>query len=257
MAATWQEIFARSFQTPIGGGARTALFLTAWLIYLADRLVDSLSLGNEMPMSLRQAFCRRHRRAWSGAIALIAAVDAAVILRWLHPDLIGAGAVCGIATVGYLVVNATSKIWRVFPIKEVTIGVLFAIGTVLAPALAVRAITFPMVGSFGLFAVLASMNCLTIADWERELDCSQRKISAGTEFSSLARTVFVGCLLTTGLAGAMAVREPATRAVFIAIAIAAISLCMLGRFGDRLRPDVRTALADLALLTPLVGALLP
>src|SRR3954447_10807188 len=63
VAITWQLLFAKSFGIAVANGDTLALFLTAWLIYLADRLGDSMSLGAGGVMSLRQRFCRRHLRA--------------------------------------------------------------------------------------------------------------------------------------------------------------------------------------------------
>src|SRR3954463_7913322 len=79
VAVTWQWLFARSFQVPIARGATAALFLTAWLIYLADRLVDSLSLEPRAPQSLRQGFCLRHRGFWLVAVPLLALADLFVV----------------------------------------------------------------------------------------------------------------------------------------------------------------------------------
>src|SRR3954463_15912958 len=66
VAVAWQWLFARSFQVPIARGATAALFLTAWLIYLTDRLVDSVLLERWAPLSLRQEFCLRYRWLWVG-----------------------------------------------------------------------------------------------------------------------------------------------------------------------------------------------
>src|SRR2546423_12173695 len=81
VAVAWLWLFARTFQIPLQVGNSVALFLTAWLIYLGDRLADSASLEPDGPQSLRQQFCRRHRRLWIIMIALIAGLDAYVIWR--------------------------------------------------------------------------------------------------------------------------------------------------------------------------------
>ena len=56
-------------------------FLTAWLIYLGDRLADSATIEANGPQSLRQQFCRRHRRIWVVTLALVTGLDAYVIWR--------------------------------------------------------------------------------------------------------------------------------------------------------------------------------
>jgi hypothetical protein len=56
VAVAWLGLFARSFHTPLQAGNCIALFLTAWLIYLADRFADCDSLEPGSPRSLRQEF---------------------------------------------------------------------------------------------------------------------------------------------------------------------------------------------------------
>ena len=56
VAICWQWIFAYNFHLSVPPGHRAALFLTAWLIYLADRFGDSLSLVAGQPNSARQQF---------------------------------------------------------------------------------------------------------------------------------------------------------------------------------------------------------
>jgi len=54
VAASWQWLFAHTFKLEIEHGARVALFLTAWLIYLADRYADAAALDEDEQKSLRQ-----------------------------------------------------------------------------------------------------------------------------------------------------------------------------------------------------------
>src|SRR5215217_1379810 len=57
VAISWEWLFARSFDIPVAPGGTAALFVTAWLIYVADRFGDSVSLDLGVPTSLRQRFC--------------------------------------------------------------------------------------------------------------------------------------------------------------------------------------------------------
>jgi len=75
VAVSWAWVFGRSFSISVTPGAACALFLTGWVIYLADRFGDSLSTDPAAATSLRQRFCLRHSAAWIGAIALAAAAD--------------------------------------------------------------------------------------------------------------------------------------------------------------------------------------
>ena len=77
VSVAWLWLFARTFHASVDPVNCAALFLTAWLIYLADRLADSYSLQDGGPRSLRHEFCLNHRQIWIGALAVIAATDAA------------------------------------------------------------------------------------------------------------------------------------------------------------------------------------
>ena len=68
VAITWQWLFGRSFGISLTASSRAALFLTAWLIYLADRLADTWALRSDDPRSLRQAFCERYSVLYVGHI---------------------------------------------------------------------------------------------------------------------------------------------------------------------------------------------
>ena len=105
VAVSWQMLFARSFGYPVAGGEMVALFLTAWLIYLADRFGDSLAVDPRGPASLRQRFCSRHRRAWLAVIVIVAVADVAVVATQLERQTLLAGGSVGLFAVVYLVVN--------------------------------------------------------------------------------------------------------------------------------------------------------
>ena len=81
VSVTWLWLFARTFHATVAPAGYAALFLTAWLIYLGDRLADTYSLRDGEPRSLRHEFCRNHRHLWIGALAVIAATDAWLIWR--------------------------------------------------------------------------------------------------------------------------------------------------------------------------------
>src|SRR5437588_9682586 len=95
VAVTWLWLFARTFHVPFQIGNAVALFLTAWLIYLADRLADSSTLKPDLPRSLRQDFCLQHRELWIVTIALVAGFDTYVIWRTTALQTFLVGAVVG------------------------------------------------------------------------------------------------------------------------------------------------------------------
>jgi hypothetical protein len=248
VAVAWLWLFARTFEVPLRIGNVVALFLTAWLIYLGDRFADAISLKPGLPRSLRQEFCLRHRESWIATVALVAGFDAYVIWRTTAVQTFLVGAVVGVLALIYLVANhPLGLIWRSLPAKEMAIGILFAAGTAVAllpqiprtPAFGVAAIAF---------AALCSLNCISIASWERELDRAQRKVSVATRHPSVTRLVGKACLALGLAAVAVAIILRAAAPIFACISVSALLLTWL----DASWADERTALADLVLLTPVI-----
>ncbi|HEX8679594.1 MAG TPA: hypothetical protein VF683_06530, partial [Chthoniobacterales bacterium] len=168
VAVSWQWLFARSFRIEISSGTTAALFLTAWVIYLADRFGDAGSLGGASAVSLRQQFCLRHRHAWRWLIAIVVAIDVAMVATQLDWPAVGVGTAVGALAFVYLLVNRRrAGVWRSLPLKEVSIGFIFAAGVMVG---LVREFTTTMLPAWLLFGSLCALNCISIALWERELD---------------------------------------------------------------------------------------
>lgn len=251
VAICWQWLFARSFHIAVSGPARGALFLTAWLIYLIDRLADSHSLKTSSEKSPRQEFCLRHTRVWIGLILGIALLDGAVIFSQLERRLILSGALLGSAALIYLALNsAFNWLWKTVPIKEVVIGFLFALGTLLVLAPEFFSATSTSIIAAILFATLCSLNCMSIAAWERDLDRSQEKHSIATRFPSLDVWVRRSCLLLAAVSLMVVAIDHALLALGVCLATSAALLALLHWMS--IQRDARAALADLVLLTPAV-----
>jgi hypothetical protein len=268
VAIAWLWLFARTFHVPFQIGNALALFLTAWLIYLADRFADSSTLKPDLRRSLRQSFCLEHREIWIVMIALVAGFDAYVIWRTTALQTFLVGAVVGLVAVLYLVANhPLGLIWRSLPAKELAIGILFAAGTVVALLPAIPTTPGFMFAAIE-FAALCSLNCISVAVWECELDRAQRKVSIATWHPNIARAVGNVCLVLALTSLGLAIVFRAASLLFGCISVSALLLRWLGASSDlkegrfeiapavsnrrSLGPDDRTALADLVLLTPAV-----
>jgi hypothetical protein len=111
---------------------------------------------------------------------------------------------------------------------------------------------------------LCALNCISIADWERELDLAQEKASIATRHPSVTRRVAVICAVLALVSLALAMAQGPATPIFACISMSALLLGWLnasadikeGRFQNRrslgIDRDQRTALADLVLLTPIV-----
>jgi hypothetical protein len=257
VACTWQWFFAQNFRVALPVVSRVALFLTAWLIYLIDRLADSISLPGDSAKTLREAFCLRHKNVWMGLILAIALLDTAFVFRRLDHDVFVAGIFLGVIAIIYLTINfAFGKLWTAIPVKEIAVGFLFAAGTLLALApqlfLERSTITRSTIAAF-IFACLCSLNCMSIAVWERDLDQAQGKHSIATRWprSDPFVRIFAVVLAMTSLL--LGILKPQLWPLASCFAVSASLLAALHFIpADR---GERTALADLVLLTPLAWPL--
>lgn len=253
VAVAWLWLFARTFQAPIHPGNAVALFLTAWLIYLADRLADASSLKAESPRSLRQNFCLRHREIWISALLLIGGFDLYVIWRSIDAGTFFAGAVVGVLALIYLALNyPRGLIWRSLPAKEISIGLLFTAGTLVALLPSAPPLGAPFLACGLAYACLCSLNCISIARWERHLDRAQGKVSVATLHPGFARRAGTICAGLALVSFGIAIIQRPAAPVFGCVGVSALLLALLDIVAGRLGNDQRTAMADLVLLTPVI-----
>jgi hypothetical protein len=140
--------------------------------------------------------------------------------------------------------------WWSIPMKEKAIGILFAAGTTLAVVAQLRGLTISFAAAVILFALLCTLNCLSIAAWERELDVAQGKASFVTGWPAVAQALKpIGYALAVVALGC-AIFWRFAFPLWLCLAVSAFLLVRLN-LSDRLPRDSRTALADLVLLTPL------
>ena len=252
VAVAWQHLFATTFAVPVSPANRAALFLTAWLIYLADRFGDSVSLPRNARRSRRQEFCARHRKLWLVALGFVALADVGLIATRLEFGAVVAGVVIGAIALIYLVVNQRwSQLWRILPVKEMTIGLLFAAGTMASLLPAFPALTPSFILSAALFAVLCTLNCICIARWERELDLAQGRGSMATAWPRVAQRGSGQRSCSRAWRLRFSVFDRAAASVYGCIGFSAAALAVLDTLGEDLSGDVRTACADLVLFTPI------
>jgi hypothetical protein len=253
VAVAWQWLFGHSFHISLTGSSRVSLFVTAWVIYLADRFADAVSLRPEDPKSLRQQFCLYHAPKWVALLAGVAFLDGWIISRYLDEATVVAGLFVGAASLCYLATNYwLGGIWQIVPIKEISIGSLFAAGTIAALVPKVEQWSPALIASFLFFAFLCSLNCISIAIWERVLDQTQNKNSLATRWPAAGRYLRISVIVLACLSLVIGLVTKAPLIPFILIETSALLLGLLDLVGSRIPRDKRTALADLILLTPLL-----
>jgi len=201
------------------------MFCAVWIIYAADRLLDTRTHADEL--ELRHHFHARHRRALLKAICF-----AAVALALLTPSITWAQLRLDVvlASVLFVWMLTIHTLRRALP-KEFLVGPFFAAAAFI-PCANWLHILLPAV----LFAALCTLNCLSIRAWEQR--------AASPTYATLALMV-------------IAAATPTLRPITAAIALAALLLLVLQRTGRRFDATTLRALADLALLTPLLLAFWP
>ena len=252
VALAWQELFARALGIAVRHDARLALFLTAWLIYLADRAADTFKLRGSDVLCIRQRFCLRHRRLWIVTLAFVGVADGVCLWGSLDPHLFRPGLAVGAASIVYLIINSLGRVWRLLPVKELLIGLLFSVGTFLAPAVVARELRPDILLAFAAFAAVCTLNCIAIAAWECDLDLLQGKESIATRYlltqSRICLLAVAIALVAIGLG--LVLFNSAT--VFCCVAVSAALIGILDLQKNQIARDVRTAMADLALLAPVL-----
>lgn len=238
-------MLARSFGIALVFNERVALFLTAWFIYLIDRVADSFTVPPSAPLSARQEFYRTHRIAMISLAMILALADTIVALTLRGSATFQRGGIIAGAIVLYLAINHFApRLWRWLPLKELAIGFLFALGT--ASALSFRQ---PAVYFFG---ALCAVNCLTVSALEMELDDAQGR---QTFFTAWPRATRLPLVLSWIITFGAVVNIPSGGDIAWCIALSAIFLGWLNRIA--FNRDAVVAFADLALLTPIPFLLMP
>lgn len=238
VAALWTWFVARATHTRVPPALVAAMFLAVWILYAADRLLDTRHLhsrawirrGHEL--EARHLFHFRHRRAFLSVIPLAAMALAALLPDLLtvtiHLYLIEGGVLIG----WFLLVHGTRS---QLP-KELVVGLYFAAAT-FTPTLARRAQPPPaLLIDAALFATVCTLNCLFIEAWEDEVHGRN------------ARLVTTGAVLFAASLGTSVLTR--FRGIPVACGVAAALLLGLNALRSTLSRTHLRAAADLALLTP-------
>jgi hypothetical protein len=258
VAVVWSELFARSTGGSISWVEASGLALVVWVIYVFDRLLDGRGAPRTVVLKARHLFCRRHR-APLASLLLVAALFI-FYLAACHLHAAEMGAALGLAAILALYMacihlGRSRTLW-IFP-KEILVGTLFVAGVTL-PCWS-RSVWFPWNTAlpFMLFALLCSLNCLSIECWENCVGDGAASGATDDRPNSLVawadrRINLVSVLLAT--AAGLAALLPETSRAFcyplVAIGGGSVLLLLLNCGRRRLSPPALRVLADAALLLP-------
>jgi hypothetical protein len=228
VAVLWQTLFLRCLGAPAGWLPALVLFLTVWLIYVADRLLDTrAALATE-----RHVFYRRHFRAALIVWCVVLTATAALVSRQVAGPLLAKG-MAMLAAVGVylLAIHGLGSHRLVIGLKEASVAGLFAVGTSLTAWNWI--LTRSDVLTVILFSALCWLNCVAIQQWE-----------SGPERWRIGR--IAACIALVGIALLHRDRPILASAESISL----VGLVFLDVFHRRLSPEALRVLADVALLSP-------
>jgi hypothetical protein len=237
VASLWQNLAAQDAGLSLSLASKIALPLSVWVIYLADRLMDSLRMES-VNTPARHTFYRSYRVVGI-CLLLFASALLTGSLHFLPAVVLHNGLLVGVFVGVYLVIIHALPAWlrRYLP-KELAVAVIFAAGTTLSVWSRMTnpsAILLPAV----LFALLCWLNCSAIDVWE----CGGSNwrvthltpVSLGLCGVSLVLLMFTSCHL-----------------FLLAIALCSLGYCWLQWARTSFDADAVRVLADLPLLVPVV-----
>jgi hypothetical protein len=253
VAVCWQWIFTRSFGINLPSVIYLVLALSAWTIYLADRLLDVFrSAPNELATE-RHRFTRKHSGKLIVLLILAATLDLTLIICFVPMILAITGCVtAALLGIYYLIrLGFTGKIGTLIP-REVLCGMLFALGSAIGPhAFAPVSLNeFDYFLPVVFFGLVCSASCILISIWECDADIASNDPSFASSRSRLIphiSTVLSGLVF---ISAALAFFESSQ--ILLATALSALALRITLHFEQQLSRPLLRALADALLLTPLV-----
>jgi len=257
VAVSWQWLFARSFGIELPPVIHIVLALSAWCIYLADRLLDVFRTQASDLATERHRFTRKYCGRLIIVLVLAALVNVILIIRVVPLNLIITGcATAALLGIYYLIrLGFTGKIGSLIP-REFLCGMLFALGSAIGPhAFAPDGLhEFQFFLPVTFFGFVCSASCILISIWERDADLASSDSSFATSRAYLIPHVStaLSCLVVSSAALAFF----SSWQLFAATALAALALRITLHFEKNLSRPMRRALADALLLTPLIFLLI-
>jgi hypothetical protein len=267
VAIVWTLAFAWAARITLPAWVPTLLALTAWSVYMADRLLDARSAlitDRLHRLRLRHHFHWRYRRIFF-PLALVSAFAAVfIVLNFMPLAARVRNSVLAAAALAYFSGVHSRRRFRplLFQLlaKEALVAVLFTVACVLPTISRAFALPpahsatplWPLYAMAFFFTLLAWLNCHAIERWESTGGPSPVEPSRGQ--ASRSKIFGLAILLTlTGLflTATLAAIHPRSAELVLSGTASAVLLALLDRCRARLTPLALRVAADLVLLTPL------
>jgi hypothetical protein len=248
VAALWSWFFARAMHLHLPFFPPLLLALGAWLLYVADRILDGLRQGE---LRERHHFHARHRTAFLWAASLMFVFFAWFVVTHMPPEALRDNSWIGIFALLYLfAVHRPTNSARANPPrlpKELAVAILFAAATAV-PAWSRLGASLgkeQLAPAVVFFAGLCWINCVSIEKWEGGNSHST------TRWAGLHLRSIVTMIALCSLAGALLAPSRGLMAVYLAALLSSGLLFLLDTSSSHVSPLHLRIAADAALLTPL------
>jgi hypothetical protein len=248
VAAVWTVFVARSVGLRLGWEDPAAMFVAVWMIYAADRLLDSRQAPAEA-LEERHRFHHAHRRAFLGVLVAAALVLVGLLHRIDDRELHLYVLLATLLGVWMLLIHARSNSNRRLP-KEVAVGLFFPAAVFIPTVAHLPAARDTLLPVAVLFAGVCALNCLLLYAWEHPDERSQHDNAA--HWTTRWATGHLGLLAGALLVATVAVAALRRGGPALACALSVAALWGLHLLRRRFAPLTMRAAADLVLLTPLL-----
>ncbi|MGH9562164.1 MAG: hypothetical protein ACRD3S_11985 [Terracidiphilus sp.] len=255
IAVLWLLLFSRALRMHVPRAETAVLAMAVWLIYVADRILDSLGESEREPLAPRHRFYRDYRTAFVAPFCAILLL--AGWLAWTRLDertLRGGVVLAAVVGAYFGVVHLSdSRAQRWFP-KELAVALLFCAGTCLPVIARIGDPSVPQVAVFAIFALAAWMNTALIeyAEWITLREGGAEPPAALTVAvarGALPIGIVIGALALAALAAPV---FASLRPVLLAEAASVLALAALGASWQRMSPYALRISADAVLCTPAI-----
>jgi len=275
VALVWLWCFASSQHIPVMRNIYIILGLVVWFVYTADRLLDAVRMRDEKLSTPRHLFARRCFLPLLVGCVIALGLAIWLVLTSLPRILVfNGGMVISVMVLLYFLLRCSpvGTIHSVLP-KELLCGIIFALGTSFVVYATQESFKMylrsPEVWAFGL---LCGLNCAVISCWEfREDRANGDGGSIAHLWPFLRQNYVIVCFVFAVLVGwggyrilsfingandatpnAISPIPNVASAILFSVALSAALIGVLGLLEKTLSTNVRRALVDVALLTPLL-----
>jgi hypothetical protein len=275
VAVLWQRLFARCLNVRLSAAVTATLAIAVWLLYVLDRILDSMRAPARVPETLRHRFYRAYRRFFLPPFFAALAAGAWLAFFRLDKNTVETGLVLMLAVgVYFFSVHFRPPGGESRLPKEMVVAALFAAGTSFPVWQAAPGAHGAMLPPLLIFAFLCWANCAAIEysekepqvlipdqpraegvehDWGRERPPHAERAGA-LHFSTIWLGRNLGLLGLAAVLGSLAwLAFPFARLVwplYAAEAISATAIVWLARHAAKMQHDLFRILMDVALLSP-------